>query len=139
MTDTMTNEQIRADFEAHAEPMGFDLTRQYLAVPEPWAEYANEQTGYFWAGYQAATEKADQWRPIADAQEGVLVVCCWVDKDDGDMRHNFDYLEDGVWQNYFNEHEHYLIAGAASGRSEDAPYTLFIPLPPPPTGTKGNV
>jgi len=33
--------------------MGFDLTRQYIAVPEPWAEYVDEQTGYFWAGWQA--------------------------------------------------------------------------------------
>ena len=44
----------RERFEAHAAPMGFDLTRQSIAVPEPWAEYANEQTGYFWAGWQAA-------------------------------------------------------------------------------------
>lgn len=51
MTDT-----LREAFEAQAGPMGFDLTRQYIAVPEPWAEYVDEQTGYFWAGWQAGAQ-----------------------------------------------------------------------------------
>lgn len=70
------------------------------------------------------------WQPIETAPEGVLVVVSWIDADDGEARHNFDYLEDGVWSNYFNEHEHYMIAGVARGRSEDAPYTHWTPLPP---------
>ena len=52
----MTDEQHREAFEAFVEPMGFDLTRQYIAVPEPWAEYVDEATGYFWAGWQAGAQ-----------------------------------------------------------------------------------
>lgn len=46
----------RAAFEADAEPMGFDLTRQSIAVPEPWAQYVDPATGHRWAGWLAATE-----------------------------------------------------------------------------------
>lgn len=69
------------------------------------------------------------WRPIETAPKGVLVVVSWIDAEDGEARHNFDYLEDGVWWNYFSEHEHYMIAGVTRGRSEDAPYTHWTPLP----------
>lgn len=51
----MTTEAMRAKFEADAGPMGFDLRRQSVAVPEPWAEYVNVDTGHRWAGWQAAT------------------------------------------------------------------------------------
>lgn len=59
----MSDEQHREAFEAWAHPMGFDLTRQHLAVPEPWAEYADEKTGYLWAGYLAGTEASTQREP----------------------------------------------------------------------------
>ena len=49
----MTQEQERVAFEADAAPMGFDLTRQSIAVSEPWTEYADENTGHRWAGWQA--------------------------------------------------------------------------------------
>jgi 3-methyladenine DNA glycosylase/8-oxoguanine DNA glycosylase len=55
MSNPANDEQMRKDFESEAGPMGFDLTRQYIAVPEPWAEYRHEATGYFWAGWKAAT------------------------------------------------------------------------------------
>lgn len=51
----MTTEAMRAAFEADAGPMGFDLRRQSIAVPEPWAEYVDLDTGHRWAGWQAAT------------------------------------------------------------------------------------
>jgi len=51
----MTTDKIRAEFEADAGPMGFDLRRQSIAVPEPWAEYVDLDTGHRWAGWQAAT------------------------------------------------------------------------------------
>jgi hypothetical protein len=73
-----------------------------------------------------------KWQPIETAPKGTLVVCGWIN-DDGEERHNFDYFEDDVWQNYFNEHEHYLIAGAAKGLSEDAPYTHWLPIPALPS------
>ena len=53
----MSNDTTRDAFEAHAATMGFDLTRRYLAVPEPWSEYVCPNTGCFWAGWQAATEQ----------------------------------------------------------------------------------
>ena len=54
----MNTEAMRAAFEADAESMGFDLTRQSIAVPEPWAEYLDGDTGHRWAGWIAATERA---------------------------------------------------------------------------------
>lgn len=129
----MTNEKMRAEFEGNQARASLSFAR----VPDE-QRYPSSRTQWAFDIWQAATLKANQWRPIANALEGEHCVCCWLDKYDGDMRHNFDWLEDGVWQNYFNEHEHLLIAGAASGRSEDAPYTHFMPLPLPPTGTGGN-
>jgi hypothetical protein len=58
----------REAFEAHAAPMGFDLTRQDIAVPEPWAEYVDQQTGYFWAGWQAGAA-AERERTITVADQ----------------------------------------------------------------------
>lgn len=68
-----------------------------------------------------------------------MVAVAWMDVEDHDHaeRYSIDYREDGVWQCYFNEHEHYLIAGVARGNSEDAPYTHWqrigaIPAPQTP-------
>lgn len=46
----------REKFEAIYEPMGFDMTRMYIAVPEPWSQYKDEKTGYAWAGWLAGRE-----------------------------------------------------------------------------------
>ena len=83
---------------------------------------------------QLVDAQKDAWQPIETAPDNQLVVVFWTDNDDAKNpeRHDFDYLEDGVWQNYFNRHEHYLIAGAARGRSEDAPFTHWMPLPKMP-------
>lgn len=54
--------ESREAFEAWAYPMGFDLTRQHLAVPEPWAEYLFPETGYLWAGW-LGHEDATQHAP----------------------------------------------------------------------------
>lgn len=48
----------REAFQTLYGSMGFDLTRQAIAVPESWAEYVSESTGFAWAGWQAATERA---------------------------------------------------------------------------------
>lgn len=79
------------------------------------------------------------WISVNDAlpPEREMVAVGWMDVEDHDHadRYSIDYLDDGVWQFYFSEHEHYLIAGVAKGRSEDAPYTHWqrigaIPAPP---------
>ena len=54
----MTTDKMRAEFEADAGPMGFDLRRQSIAVSEPWAEYVDLDTGHRWAGWQAAIVRA---------------------------------------------------------------------------------
>lgn len=53
-SDPSLIERERALFEADAGSYEFDLTRHQCAVPEPWAEYANEDTGHRWAGWLAA-------------------------------------------------------------------------------------
>lgn len=86
-----------------------------------------------WIEQQLAPDQQakDAARPIDTAPEGELVVVLWLDPEDGEHpeRYAFDYLEDGLWMNYFNEHEHYAIAGVARGNSEGAPYTHWWPLP----------
>jgi hypothetical protein len=56
--DTPREALARQQFEADAAPMGFDLIRQSIAVPEPWAEYADENTGHRWGGWLAAFDRA---------------------------------------------------------------------------------
>ena len=70
------------------------------------------------------------WQPIETAPSSTLVIVGW--SNNGEGNYDFDYFEDEVWQRYFNNHEHYLIAGAAKGNSEDVPYTHWMPLPEPP-------
>lgn len=53
-------DNLRAVFEEQAEPMGFDLTRIKLAVPEPWAEYKDDDTGHRWGGFLAGVEWAQR-------------------------------------------------------------------------------
>lgn len=88
---------------------------------------------------------AQGWISVLDAlpPDREMVAVGWLDVEDHDHaeRYSIDYREDGVWQCYFNEHEHYLIAGVARGNSEDAPYTHWqrigaIPTPPE-QGSKG--
>lgn len=50
------SDQERADFEADAAQYDFDLTRQRLAVPEPWSEYRDADTGHRWAGWLARAD-----------------------------------------------------------------------------------
>lgn len=48
----------RAEFEADAEALDFDLTRRINPVaPEPWMEYLNPDTGHRWAGWLAARKE----------------------------------------------------------------------------------
>lgn len=62
----------RAEFEADAEPMGFDLTRISLPVPEPWSEYADENTGHRWGGWLAATQRQQERIAELEAQVQAL-------------------------------------------------------------------
>ena len=75
-----------------------------------------------------------EWQPIETAPEDQLVVLYWLDKEDIEHpdRYAFDWKLEGIWNDYFNEHEHYAIAGVARGNSEDAPYTHWMPLPATP-------
>jgi len=86
------------------------------------------------AAIAALQTETQGWMPIETAPEKTLVVCMWLDAEDTEHpeRYAFDFFDEDVWQNYFNEHEHYLIAGVAKGRSEDAPYTHWAPIPTPP-------
>ncbi len=77
-------------------------------------------------------EVTDGWQPIETAQEGQLVVVGWLDPTDPEHpeRHNFDWLEDGVWQQHFADYEHFTTCAPAgsTGPSEEAPYTHWMPI-----------
>ena len=103
--------------------------------------------GAFHAGYSAALSHPSPqgWVSVHDAlpPDREMVAVGWMDVEDHDEGHRYsiDFIEEGVWQFFFNEHEHYLIAGVAKGRSEDAPYTHWQRIgrlaPPPEQGSKG--
>lgn len=82
---------------------------------------------------------AQGWQPISTAPEGELVVVGWLDDEDTEHpeRHDFDWLEDGLWQKHSADHEHFLMVAppGSRGPSEKAPYTHWqrigaIPAPP---------
>ena len=104
----MTNEKMRAEFEA------------FCKTTNP--AYKSSDDGVSnrrdWAIWQAATLKANQWRPIADAPlaEPVLM---W------NARANNTYGA-GV----------HRVSTRLSENTTDC--THFMPLPLPPTGTEGN-
>ena len=79
------------------------------------------------------------WQPISTSPEGELVVVGWLDDEDTEHpeRHDFDWLEDGLWQKHSADHEHFLMVAppGSRGPSEKAPYTHWqrigaIPAPP---------
>ena len=134
----------RERFEAWARSIGKtdrDLQR------DDWdgsGEYSWITEKSMWSAWQARAALSHPstpqgWISVNDAlpPEREMVAVGWMDVEDHDHadRYSIDFLDDGVWQFYFSEHEHYLIAGVAKGRSEDAPYTHWhrigkIPAPP---------
>lgn len=95
-----------------------------------------------WADVQTPNELAvlyaepEFWRPIKYAPVGRPVLVGWLDPEDKDNpeRHQFDVLEDGVWQVHHDDHEHFLMVAppGSRGPTEHAPYTHFVDLPPLP-------
>lgn len=77
-----------------------------------------------------------EWQPISAAPEGRLLVVLWLDKTDkrNPERHDFDYLEDGVWVKHADNYDHFLCVAppGSSGPSEDAPYTHWLLIPDAP-------
>ena len=64
---TQWDEFDRADFEADAKALGFDITRHHIQhVVEPWTEYADLNTGMRWGGWiagRAAAAMAQEVKP----------------------------------------------------------------------------
>ena len=85
----MTTEAMRAAFEADAGPMGFDMRRQEIAVPEPWAEYVDLDTGHRWAGWQAATlAERERCAKVCDEQARECL--------DGEAANSCEYCADAI-------------------------------------------
>lgn len=80
-------------------------------------------------------ETISPWRGIETApKDGSLVlVGFWRD---GEAFYDFDFLNDGIWQLYFDRAEHYQIGGGNIS-PEKAPYTHWMPLPQAPTALLG--
>lgn len=78
---------------------------------------------------------APQWQTIDTAPEGRLAVVFWMDKEDSENpeRHDFDFLEDGVWQKHDEHYQHFCAVAppGTHGPKESAPYTHWMPLTAP--------
>jgi hypothetical protein len=86
-----------------------------------------------WQGWKArSASRQEGWQPIASAPEDVLLVVGWRDPDDTEHpeRHDFDYLEDGVWQKHAENVEYFQVCAppGSRGPKEQAPYTHFMPV-----------
>jgi hypothetical protein len=79
-----------------------------------------------------SASRQEGWQPIADAPEDVLLVVGWLDAEDEEHpeRHDFDYLEDGIWQKHSENVEYFQVCAPAGSRGprEQAPYTHFMPV-----------
>ncbi len=84
----------------------------------------------------AAAALAPQWQPIESAPADELVVVCWLDDEgtENPERHEFDYIEDGMWVNHANLVEHAQAVAQPGSRvpKDHAPYQWWMPLPDPP-------
>ena len=52
-----------------------------------------------------------------------------------DESYDFDWYEDGCWIQHQDHYDHYIVVGGPKfgpGPSETAPYTHWMPIPPPP-------
>ena len=80
------------------------------------------------------------WQSIDTAPEGKLVVVFWRDSTDPENpeRHDFDYLEDGVWANHHDNYDHFVCCAPAGsiGPSEEAPYTHWLDIPEVPAAAQ---
>lgn len=72
------------------------------------------------------------WQPIETAPEGVLVVVGWLDSEDSEERHDFDWKEDGCWLNHEDSYQEFCAVAppGSRGPKETAPYTHWLELPP---------
>ena len=77
-----------------------------------------------------------QWQPIETAPADTLVVVCWLDDEDTSHpeRHEFDYIEDGMWVHHANlvEHAQAVAPPGSHMPQEQAPYRWWQPLPAAP-------
>ena len=87
---------------------------------------------------QAQPVVAAPWQPIATAPEGHPAVVFWLDAEDVEHpeRHEFDYLEDGVWQKHDDYYQHFCAVAppGSCGPRELPPYTHWMPLTSPQNG-----
>jgi hypothetical protein len=141
----LTPEQVK-QFQAWADGKGYDIAHTYDTERSRWV-FLNPMTADLFEAWQAALLRSagDGWISVLDElpPDREMVAVAWLDVEDHDHadRYSIDYREDGVWQCYFSEHEHYLIAGVARGNSEDAPYTHWQrigTLPNPPVHEGGG-
>lgn len=131
--EDMTESELRAKFEAWAEPRGYSLTRTTDS-------YLSKGTRSAWRGFKAAyallAPEMREWQPIETAPEGDLVVVLWMDPTDPEHpeRYDFDYLEDGVWVKHAENYEYFVCVAppGSRGPSEKAPYTHWLTIPKAP-------
>lgn len=127
-------EEIFLQLHGDCLPHETDLPVVYTDNSVTWCWHRIHDSDVRYIRADLAQTEPQGWMPIETAPEKTLVICMWLDDEDTEHpeRYAFDLFDDGLWQNYFNEHEHYLIAGAAKGRSEEAPYTHWTPIPATP-------
>lgn len=81
-------------------------------------------------------EPLSPWRDIESAPNDCSLVLVAFLRD-GEVFYDFDFLNDGLWQLYFDRAEHYQIGGGNIS-PEKAPYTHWMPIPQVPEVVDGK-
>lgn len=94
-------------------------------------------------GWLLATPRAaeaGEWLPIESAPEAIGLCVVYTPDQGGGERFDFDWKEDGVWQEHYNHFEHFMAVGgvnacgpdvACTGPGEQPDYTHYRPLTAP--------
>ena len=130
----MTNEQMRREFEAHWRTIQPPSKANRELNQRDGDEYAHGHVARHWMTWQAATLKANQWRPIADAPRDGAKLLGMVHFAGDDLCKPFTEYSLVHWDKGFKS----SICDRKPQWEKQfrGDVTHWMPLPLPPTGTE---
>ncbi len=124
-------QKARELLTAQLHAVGFTRTAEALKGGEGGYIRTEDAENAIAAALSQQQAVPEVWRPIAEAPENHLCVVGWVDGEDGEERHAFDYIEDGLWVNHQDciDHADAVAPAGSQMPARNAPYRWFIEMP----------